>query len=97
MHFSVYLWGIVAGHTEKQRAVGECHSTSQGAVAGGTPANLWLPQACALPQRGGPLASLGGPWREAAEAYQVSAVQGPGCRSKCQVKVNITWMMVSQM
>lgn len=69
--------------------MGECHSTSQGAVAGGTLANLWLPQACASPQRGGPPASLDGPWREVAEAYQVWA-QGPGCRKKCQIKENMT-------
>lgn len=37
------LVSIVGAHTEKQRVERECHSTSQGAVAGGTLANLWLP------------------------------------------------------
>lgn len=72
------LWGTVGAHIEKQKVVGECRSTSQGAVAGGTPVNLWLPQACASPQRGGPLASLGGPWHEVVKAYQVWSAQGPG-------------------
>lgn len=55
------LWGIEGGRTEKRTVVGECHSTSQGAGPGGRPVNLWRPQACASPQRGGPLASLSGP------------------------------------
>lgn len=64
-------------HTEKQKVVGERRNTSQEAVAGGTLVNFWLPQACASPQRGGPLASLGESWHEVAESYQVWA-QGPG-------------------
>lgn len=78
------------GHTEKPKVVGGCHSTSQGAVAGYTLVNPWLPQACASPQRGGPLASFGGPWHEVAEAYQVWVAQGPYYRNKCQIKENIT-------
>lgn len=41
------LWSTVGAHTEKQKVVGECRSTSQGAEAGGRLANLWLQQACA--------------------------------------------------
>ena len=78
-----YLWNIVRVHTEKQRVVGERRSTYQRAVAGGTLVNLWPPLACALPQRGGPLASLGGPWHEVAVAYRVWA-SGPCYRDKCQ-------------
>ncbi len=66
---------------------GEDHSTSQGAVAGGTLVNLWLPQACASPQRGGLLAFLDGAWHEVAGPYQFWA-QGPGCRIKWQLKEN---------
>ena len=83
-----YLWSIVGVHTEKQMVVGERHSTSQRAVAGGTLVNLWVPPACALPRRGGPLASLGGPWHEVAVAYRVWA-SGPCYRDKCQQ----SWVM----
>lgn len=75
----------MGARTEMQRVVLGCHSTSRGAAAGGTLENLWLPQACASPQGGGPPAFLGETWHEVAEAFQAWA-QGPGCRNTCQVE-----------
>lgn len=76
-----YLWGTGGGHTEKQKGAGESHSTSQGAVPEGRRGNLWLPRACASPQRGGPLASWNGPWHEV--AYQAWAAQSPSYEETC--------------
>lgn len=75
-------------HTEMQKVVGECHSTSQRAVTGGRLVNLWVPQAYASPQTGGLLASLGGQWHEVAESYRVWA-QGPGYRKKCPIRKHL--------
>lgn len=85
----------MGAHTEKQKVVGECHSTSQRAVAEGTLANLWVPQACALPQTGDPVASLGGELNEVAEAYRVWA-ECPCYRNKCQIKENINRLIVKE-
>ena len=73
----------MGGHTEKQKVAGERRSTYQDAVPGGTLASLWLPRACAS-QRGGLLASWGGPCHVV--AYQVWASLDPCYRNKYQVK-----------
>lgn len=75
----------MGAHTEKPKVVSECRSTSQGAEAGRTLATLWEEQAYVSPQRGGQLASLGGPGHEVAEPYRAWA-QGPGYKRKCTIK-----------
>lgn len=82
-------------HTEKRKVAGEYRSTSQGAVAGGMPVNLWLPQASASPQRGGPLATLGGPWHGVAEVYQILR-QGPGCKMSENITLKTITKYVSR-
>lgn len=69
------MGGNEGAHTERQ-VVDECHSTCQD-VAEDTPANLWLPQAYALPLGGDLQASVGGPLREVGSACDFS-VHGPG-------------------